>query len=91
MRWLKSAWRSDIRGPSTAFGEADSAVGAIRDRDEESPEGEVGSKRSRKPATASKASAIREDPKTHGWTRRFVPQFSFYFYCLQKRSCKFEV
>lgn len=54
-------------------GEAGSPVGEIRGRDEESPEGEVDSKRPRKPPWTSQASDIRGDPTAPGWERRFVP------------------
>lgn len=49
-------------------GEAQSSVGVILDRDEDSPEVEVDSKRLRKAVTESQGSAISEDPKAPGLT-----------------------
>lgn len=51
-------------------GETQSSVRLIQGREEDSPEADVDSKRPRKTAMVSQGSAIMDDPKAPGWTRR---------------------
>ena len=67
----EKASRASLTQPdSSAAGEAQSAVGLIRDRGECAAEAEVDSKCPRVSAPASQGSEIKDDPKASGWTKR---------------------